>query len=419
MLGAQNLNWLFLDLNSYFAGLEQQLDPRLRGKPVAVSALKGSDASCAIAASYEAKSYGIKTGTPIRLAKRLCPSLIVVPARHGVYVDYHHQILNEIERHLPVTAVSSIDEAACQLRGRDQHPDQALALGKAIKAGIRARVGPAITCSVGIAPSRLLAKIATDLQKPDGLVTLMPNALPGPLLNLELTDLPGISTGVEKRLWKHRITTIEQFWHLGPKRARKVWGSVLGERFWRAFRGEDINIWEETADKRSISHSHMLPPHLRPTPKALGVLRRLTLKAAVRLRKGEYVTSRIWVSVRLENGGWWGQEIHIPPTDDSLAILGAIRQLWAALAPPDTLRFQKVGLALLGLTPRASSPYDLLTHDHSPNPQQQRERLWAHIDQLNTKYGRNTVVMGGCGDTLHKDIGNKIAFNRIPDNPTS
>eukprot|EP01037_Dinobryon_pediforme_P025324 gene25324-27431_t len=108
------LRWLFLDLNSYFAAVEQQLAPELRGKPILVAPVH-SDTTVAIAASIEAKRYGIRTGTPVWEAKRLCRELIVVPARHDKYVEFHEAIVAEIWKHIPVTKVCSIDEVACRL----------------------------------------------------------------------------------------------------------------------------------------------------------------------------------------------------------------------------------------------------------------------------------------------------------------
>jgi DNA polymerase IV len=126
------LQWLYLDLNSYFASVEQQLDKRLRGRPIAVVPTD-TDATCAIAASYEAKAYGIKTGTMIYKARQMCPELITVPARHDKYVDYHHKVMNEINRYLPLTKICSIDEVACRLMGPECEEKNALALAQKIK----------------------------------------------------------------------------------------------------------------------------------------------------------------------------------------------------------------------------------------------------------------------------------------------
>src|ERR1700685_287234 len=118
-MGDPRLRWLFLDLNSYFASVEQELRPELRDRPMAVVPLL-ADTTCCIAASYEAKSYGVRTGTQVGEAKRLCPGIVLVEARHELYVDYHHRVVEAVESCLPVTSVMSIDEMACRLLGREQ-----------------------------------------------------------------------------------------------------------------------------------------------------------------------------------------------------------------------------------------------------------------------------------------------------------
>src|ERR1700683_2880633 len=110
-MGDPRLLWLFLDLNSYFASVEQELRPELRDRPMAVVPLL-ADTTCCIAASYEAKQYGVRTGTQVGEAKRLCPGIVLVEARHELYVDYHHRVVEAVESCLPVTSVMSIDEMA-------------------------------------------------------------------------------------------------------------------------------------------------------------------------------------------------------------------------------------------------------------------------------------------------------------------
>src|SRR6202161_2975922 len=169
--------WMYIDFNSYFASVEQQLDPKLRGKPIVVIPVD-SDATSAIAASYEAKAFGIKTGTPVYEAKRLCPDLVCVLARHECYVEFHHRLIEEIERHIPVTAVCSIDEVACRLMDNENSLERSTAIARAIKQGIAKNIGPYLRCSIGIAPNRYLAKVGTELEKPDGLVVLNAMDLP-------------------------------------------------------------------------------------------------------------------------------------------------------------------------------------------------------------------------------------------------
>ena len=128
------LRWLVLDLNSFFASCEQQEDPELRDRPVIVVQTM-AETTCAIAASYPAKALGIKTGTLVHEARRLCPDLKLVQANHKLYVDYHHRILRAIDKHIPVEDVMSIDEVACRLDKLQQQP----AVARKARAGHQAR----------------------------------------------------------------------------------------------------------------------------------------------------------------------------------------------------------------------------------------------------------------------------------------
>src|ERR1700761_5430897 len=130
-----DLRWLYVDFNSYCASVEQQLRPECRGKPVAVVPVE-TDSTCAIAASYEAKAFGIKTGTPVWEAKQKCPGLICVLAQHERYVEYHHRILEEVDRHIPITAVCSIDEVACKLMDNETSLERASEIARSIKHGL-------------------------------------------------------------------------------------------------------------------------------------------------------------------------------------------------------------------------------------------------------------------------------------------
>src|SRR5579862_90785 len=300
----EDYKWLFLDLNSYFASCEVQERPELRGKPVAVVPMM-TDYTVAIAANYVAKAYGVKTGTPILDAKRMCPGLRCVLARHDVYVRYHHLVLAEVIKHVPITRICSIDELSSRLPPRQQNRVEAEAVARRLKEGLRKNVGESITCSIGVAPNSFLAKVATDMQKPDGLVVLDSTTLPGRLFELELTDLPGISACMERRLNLAGIETVEQFMRMPARQARMIWGSVLGERMWHRLHGHDVE--DPPRKARARGHSRMLEPSLRPTAAAYLMARKLTLKAAARLRREEFFATVFDLSVRdTENHGWQG-----------------------------------------------------------------------------------------------------------------
>ncbi len=409
----RKLRWLLLDLNSFFASVEQQLNPELRGRPTIVVPLM-SDYTVAIAASYEAKALGIKTGTGVRDAKARCSDLAILPARHDVYVDFHHRIVDEIENHLHVTKIMSIDEVACELLGSEREPDKARQLALEIKRGIESRVGECLKSSIGIAPSRLLAKIASNLQKPDGLTIIQASDLPGPLLNLPLIALPGIGANMERRLKNAGLKTAGELYHLPPGRARTIWHSIEGERLWYGLHGIDPPAMEE--QRRSVSHSQVLGPRLRSAPMARLVTRRLLTKAASRLRRMGYKAAALALSLRLEDGSRIVAEQRMAQTYDSFVLLQILEKLWARAGREiGHRRIKKTGIALGGLAAVAEVQPDLFGWTPMDAEDTKSVRLSFALDRLNARYGRDTVSIGVQPGPLPSYTGAKIAFNRIPD----
>lgn len=410
----RELKWLFLDLNSYFASVEQQENKELQGKPVAVVPMK-TDSTCAIAASYEAKAYGVKTGTKIYDAKKMCPGLICVPARHDVYVDYHERIFEELEQHLHVTKICSIDEAACLLLGSERAPHNAIKLAHQVKQGIWNNIGSAISCSIGIAPNRFLAKVASDMQKPNGLTVLQDKDLPEPLFKLGLTDLPGINVNMERRLHKAGIHSVQQFYEISPKHARHIWGSVNGERFWYQLHGYDFDEQETT--KRTVGHSRVLEPASRSPDKAYAVIRRLTVKAASRLRRYELFAADLALTVRATDGQRWGGATRFEPAQDNFTFLKSLQHLWELmLGELHGLNLLKVSVTLSNLQEKQDITPDLFSVS-SPETQKRRindKALSDAMDSINKRYGSTALQLGLTGKE-EKNIGVKIAFARIPE----
>ena len=302
------LRWLFLDLNSYFASIEQELRPELRGQPVAVVPVL-ADTTCCIAASYEAKARGVKTGSLVSEARRLCPEIQLVEARHQLYVSYHHAIVQAVESCLPVAVVMSIDEMACRLIGREQIVENAVQIAERMKHAIREQVGKTLRCSVGIAPNRFLAKVASDLQKPDGLVVIGAGDLPQILHGLKLQDLPGIGHRMHRRLSQHGIHTVQQLCALPMPEMRRIWSGIVGERFWHWLGGDDVA--EPPTQRATVGHSHVLPPELRSDEGAYAVAQKLVQKAVARMRRMQYWAGGLTVSLTfIEEAGVGRQNRH-------------------------------------------------------------------------------------------------------------
>ena len=412
------LRWLFLDLNAYFASVEQQENPALRGRAVIV-APGGIETTCAIAASYEAKKYGIKTGTPVWEARTRCPDLAVIPANHELYVDYHDRIVAEIERHIPVTKVCSIDEVACRLLDNENDEASVRALSARIKAGIRANVGEWLGCSIGIAPNRLLAKLASDMMKPDGLIILKAEELPQRLFALPLTAIAGIGAKMKSRLARGGVNDIEQLCDRMPRAAGSVWGGLDGDRLWYLLHGVDLP--EKPTQMRSIGHSHVLAPKSRGSEAARLTARRLALKAAARLRRKNVQARLLMLHVRFEDGrGKWKASVPLPATQDSFRIIAALDALWPQLVAtaPKGFQLRQVGVMLANLQPvqgEQGSLFENLDPNHELARGVRTEALSRALDRINTRFGRNAVTLGPTTGGRVDRVGTSIAFGRIPD----
>ena len=403
-----SLRALYVDFNSYFAAVEQQLRPELRGKPVGVLPVL-AQTTCCIAASYEARRHGVKTGTPVRQARRLCPEIRLVEARPAVYVAQHHRLVAAVESCLHVDRVLSIDEMVCRLTGSDSRRDRALALARQIKRAIAETAGTEIRCSIGIGPNVFLAKVASDMEKPDGLVVIERDDLPEALYGLGLRDLCGIGKAMERRLHRHGIHSVRELCAAGRETLRAAWGSIEGERLHARLRGGELP--EAPSRRGSIGHSHVLPPPLRTPQACYSVLHRLLQKAAMRLRSHGCMAGAMQVTVRCSDGSRWQQQARFDPTADTLALLDVLERLWRTFPGESQSPPHGVAIVLRQLVEQAQGCRALFEAGRS------HDKLNAVIDALNRRYGRKTLYFGGAHQALSA-APMRIAFNHIPDPET-
>lgn len=394
---ARPLRVLFLDLNAYFASVEQQEDPSLRGRPVAVIPLE-ADSTFVIAASYEAKAHGVKTGTRVGDAKRMCPELVCIQATPAKYTAYHRRILKAVETVLPIDKVCSIDEMQFRLLGDERDPEQARVIAQRMKAVIATEVGEALRCSVGVAPNAFLAKVGTELQKPDGLVVLEAHDLPNALTRLKLTDLPGINKKMRARLQAHGIFHVRELIEATPTELRQAFGSVVGERWWYLLRGYELDLKEN--ERQSLGHSHVLPPEFRTREGAKQVLLRLTQKAAARLRSQGLYAQAVSVAVKGQPGDERRQKI--PAAQDSVSITQVVSALY------DQLQFaQPLTVYVTFSDLRAAESVTPSLFDAHP----EWDQMSQAVDRLNQKFGKNAVYLAGLGQAK-STASEKIAFNK-------
>lgn len=382
---------LYIDMNGFFASVEQHENPAIRGRPVAIVAVDSTAGAC-VAASYEAKARGVTTGTPVRDAKRLCPEIVLLPSRHRLYVRYNLRIAAMLDQMAELERIRSVDEFQIRLSGAERDLDGAVALVTAMKARLAAEIGPTIRFSAGIGPNHLLAKIAGKLQKPDGCQWLAPRNMPERLAHLKLDDLPGISRGILAKLHGAQVWDIPALYALDPRHARLIWRSVEGERFIRALRGENVLLGQ--TERHGYGNSKILSPAFRAVPEAYLVGRWLTEKSATRLRRDGRVTRRFSVAASFMPGGGWHGSIKCEATADTAYLLRLHRQLWVKMwreCRPRGILSVSVHLGDVGLLEARCG--DLLA-PLGPAEQSSGERASAVVDLINQRFGRETIRWG-------------------------
>ena len=399
---------LILDLDSFFASVEQQLVPRLRGRAMAVVPVLSDSTSC-IAASKEAKRFGVKTGTRVREARQLCPEIVFVESRPKIYTEFHQRFVAALESQIQIAEVMSIDEAWCLLPRSVSTRAQAEQFSRRLKTTLTAHMGEWITYSIGIAPNRFLSKLASDIGKPDGLFIIEQQDLPHCLHSLNLRDFCGIGRNMEQRLVAHGIRTVAQLTEASRETLHHIWGGIGGVHFWHWLRGEVTAL--PPTQKRVIGHSHVLPTKLRTERGARAVGSRLLQKAAMRLRKMDYYTSHLELFIKFQSGPDWSSGISFVETQDTFRLLEAFDTLWQRRPQRGSFDPKATGVNLTGLTPAAKVTPSLLDFDR------RHQQICGLVDALNKRYGQNTVYFGGALGAL-KYTPMRIAFTRIPDPET-
>lgn len=401
------LRSLLVDFNSYFASVEQQAEPRLRGKPLGVVPMLAETTVC-IAASIEAKTFGVKTGTKVAEARRLCPEIEFVVARHELYIDYHHRAVAAVDTFVPVRAVLSIDEMDCELTGRWREPDRAMTIARKVKEGLRKEIGECLRTSIGIGPNTFIAKTASDMVKPDGLVMIEKAELPERLFELPVRALSGVGKQMEKRLHRHKIFTVRDLAGRTSDELRAVWGGIGGEIMYQRIRGEEQH--EHANDTSSISHSSVLGPDHRNPEHAYAVLNRLTQKAAMRLRKANFYAGRLSIGVKYLDGTRWDTDMKLVDTQDTMAFLHALERLWSK-RPKDRRTILQVGMVYSDFVSEANHTGSLFASEDKS------KSLYSTLDKLNTRFGKQAVYFASAHKARDRG-GLHIAFNHIPDPKT-
>ena len=278
-----NRTILHIDMNAFFASVEQAMNPALRGKPIAVigSAHRTVITTC----SYEARKYGVKTGMAVWEGKRCCPDLILVVGNNRRYTHTSAEIMKMLFDYTPLVEVFSIDEAFMDVTGCLRLFGSAENIVYRLKARIRHRFG--ITCSIGIAPNKLLAKLASDMQKPDGLTIIRAEEIGRVLENLPITDLCGVGRRLGRQLRLFGITTCGELGRFPVEVLKKKFG-IVGEYLQRMGKGLDdspVLPAEDAEPVKSVGHSMTLERDIDKREEILRYLLQLSEMVGRRARR--------------------------------------------------------------------------------------------------------------------------------------
>lgn len=408
----ETIERMYLDFDGFFASVEQQCRPALRGKPVGVVPFDNTAHTVVIACSKEAKARGVKNIMRVADAKRICPEIIFIAQTPDLYRRAHNTLLAEINAVIPIDVVKSIDELTCILSLDNIKNPHVLAAE--INRRIHDYVGPFISCSIGFAANRHLAKIACKMDKPNGVTIWHPKDMPEPLLNLPFDDIPGIGSRMEIRLHKAGIYSMRQLMKTEPKQMRRLWRSVTGERLWYALHGYDIQA--QPSSRGMYGHGRVLDPQNRTMPQARNAARYLLIKAARRMRRDGFYASEIYLGLAVRIGRKdmrCSEKGSLPIVNDDQACLAGFEPLWTRSLKrlPHYAKIIRVFVTFGKLSPSHERQLDMFTND---DPERiKMENITMAMDSLNRRYGKSLVTLGPYVPP-GKDAGNKIAFTRIP-----
>ena len=318
---------LFVDMNSFFASCEQQVNFWLRGRPVGVCVYTGKH-GCVIAPSVEAKLRGVKTGMRLDEAMVVCPDMVPIETHPSRYRDYHVKIVDVLKRFSDDVVPKSIDEAVVDLTNYQLVYKDMRKVANDIKQAIRQHVGDYLRCSIGIAPNVFLAKLASDVQKPDGLTVITPDTIDEVLRSLRLTDLPGIGRGMAARLQEGGIHTPLALRYASPEHLRATCKSIVGWHWHlRLNFGGEVDL-DANEGYKSMSAMRTISTEQRSTPERLDeLLLSLCLTLERRMVRQHVFCQEMSFSCRYQNGKTYNYEVRFPePQQDGPELYHIIGQ---------------------------------------------------------------------------------------------
>jgi DNA polymerase IV len=393
---------MYLDLNSCFASIEQQANPFLRHKPVAVATYDTPN-GCILAASIEAKRLGIKVGLRVKEGRLLCPDLIVRSPDSDKYRAVHLAFKQLLSDYTPKVVPKSIDEFALDFSGTPAFQRGLFIVGQEIKDRIKAGIGDYLTVSIGLGPNRFLAKTASNLHKPDGLDEINENNYQAVYQKLSLMDLTGINRQNTIRLNTVGIYTVTDFLNADIPLLRSAFHSILGYYWFLRLRGWEID--DVDYGTKSFGHSYALPKSLSTPEELAPILGKLVEKVGFRMRHANYQTKGVYLGVLFNDYQYFHEGKSLDQSIfDSRDIYRAAFRLLSHSSYH--LPVRNLAVSCFNLSPRSTLQLDLF------NDVQRQENLVTALDDINDRLGNFVITPANMANT-QEYVHDRIGFGQI------
>jgi DNA polymerase-4 len=377
---------LHVDMDAFFASVEQLDNPALRGRPVLV----GHDGPRGVvaAASYEARAFGCHSAQPMVQAKRCCPQAIIVPGRGQRYREISQRVFAIFEDVTPLVEPLSIDEAFLDVSGSVHLLGEPPAIARLIKHRIREEVS--LTGSVGVAPNKFLANLASDWEKPDGLTIITPEDIATRIAALPIKKMWGVGPAMERRLQRLGLGTFGDLQRLTLDDARNLLGQS-GEHFWRLARGIDDRPVTPDHRARSIGNEQTFGADVPFPEQVRQVLLGETEHVALRLRRHDLCGRTVTVKIRYGDFETITRSTTLPHhTDATDELWRGAAALFDRWAESGFRPVRLIGVSVSHLHPRLGRQMDLFIDER----EERRRALDRTTDEIRTRYGRGSIHRG-------------------------
>jgi len=407
---------LFIDMNSFFASCEQQTNYWLRGRPVAVCVYTGKY-GCVIAPSIEAKKKGIRLGVRLNEAMKLCPDLVPLETNPDKYRTYHARIMKILKRYSDDVIPRSIDEAVVDLTSyKNIYPD-VVAVAKQIKKDILEEVGDYLKCSIGIAPNAFLAKLASDIQKPDGLTVIDHDNIDSVLKKLDLIDLPGIGKGMSARLNKAGIYTPYDLRHSTPEKLKAACKSIVGLHWYHRLHFQEVDM-QTKEEYKNMSAMRMVSKEQRKDVQNLqDIMMMLCLTLEKRMMKKQLFCKHVQFFVRYEDKSSYGDSFHTEqPIQDGMELYHILLERQKVFEQKNNLQEAVINhnTTSIGVVIGDFIDEDILQLNIFDNSHIKTNKLRKTVYSIKDKYGPKTIKRASelSDDDVVDDV---IGFGNVKD----